>query len=182
VGRTAIGLRSNSTPVTVAGQGHRVPRLEPVIGAVLERPEAVAQLCKLPKEGCEGYSHHPSRVLRGVHSRLHRSRQRQDAIRLRDAWFVVHSFARGIMESEHRQRILRWPANGPRVSTYVRLGASTQIPTSIHSAVGVRTQLACMGSAAGRKERIQGAGMVSLAEHSTNVRVNLTTTTKGAIC
>ena len=162
--------------------GHQAPELGSAIGTAQERPEAVAPFCHPSKEGCEAHSHHSSRVLRGVHSRLHRSRQRQDAIRLRDAWVVVHSFARGIMESEHRQRILRWPANGPRVSEYVRLGASTQVPASIHSTVGVRTQLAYMGSAAGRKERIQGAGMVSLAEHSPHVWVNLTSTIEREQC
>src|SRR5262252_9043089 len=76
-----------------------------------EKGRALARQCSQPQEGREEGNGHPSRALRGVLTGLHRSRQRQRARGLHHEWTDVHPFARGKLEREHRQRVLRWPAD-----------------------------------------------------------------------
>lgn len=115
-------------------------------------------------EGCEGHSDH-SRALRGVHDGGNRVSRTQSEGR-REGGVAVHPSLRGQLDRRGRA-VLRRPADGPRFPEYLRVHGHPHprnaSETGLHEDVGHSRSLAHMGTATGRKERLQGAGMAPVA-------------------
>ena len=127
-----------------------------------EKGRALTRPCSQLTEGCEKGNYHRCRVLRGTYhggrfgSVVH--------FGLRDERVAVYTSVRGQLDRSECS-VLGWVADGRQLHAGVR---RQLLPT-----MGNSRSLARVGTARRRKERLPGAGMESLAEHSPNVQTDV---------